>query len=220
MTRPEASSSPPANGITMNDHIQTNDTVDHHADTEPAEESGATDDTVEIEVTPTPESLGLALPLDPDEAIGLLMRELAEARNEAGDLLENVQRIAAEFDNYRKRVDRDQVENITRAGQRIIEALLPALDSLDAALAVEATSEAGERMLEGMRATQAQILDTLAREGCTPIASVGEPFDPAVHEAVSVLPGDGDQVVDQELRRGYTMQGRVIRPTLVIVGHA
>ncbi|MFV1999322.1 MAG: nucleotide exchange factor GrpE [Acidimicrobiia bacterium] len=169
---------------------------------------------------PTPEMLGLTLPADPDEAQRLLLGELAEARQETGELLANLQRVAAEFDNYRKRVERDQTENVMRAGQRVIERLLPALDSFDAALATEAASEAETRTLEGMRSTYSQMIDALAGEGFEPIDAVGKPFDPALHEAVSVTPGDGEQVVDQELRKGYTMRGRVIRPSLVIVGHA
>lgn len=204
----------------------TNHTTDVPVD-EPTE-ADATDATAAVtgdivgseDSATTAEALGLTLPAEPDEAIELLLRELKEARTEADDLLDNVQRIAAEFDNFRKRVERDRVENVQRAGQRVIELLLPALDSFDAALAIEANSATEHQMSEGMRGTHALLLEALAREGCEPIPSVGEPFNPAVHEAVSVLPGEGEQVVDQELRKGYTMSGRVIRPALVIVGHA
>lgn len=172
-----------------------------------------------VEAEPTPEYLGLSLPDDPEEATRILLRELSEARQEAGETLANLQRLAAEFDNFRKRTQRDQLENVQRAGQRVIESILPTLDSLSAALAIEATSETEEKMLEGMRGTESLLLEALAGEDFAPIGAVGEPFDPAVHEAVSVIPGQGDQVVVQELRKGYTMRGRVIRPSLVIVGH-
>jgi molecular chaperone GrpE len=175
---------------------------------------------VELVGAPSAESLGLSLPDDPEEAAMILLHELADAREESGELLGNIQRLAAEFDNFRKRTERDQVENIQRAGQRVIETLLPALDSFDAALSIEATTDTEARMLEGMRGTYALVVDALTREGFTPIEAIGEPFDPALHEAVSVIPGDGDQVVQQELRKGYVMRGRVIRPSLVIVGHA
>jgi len=169
---------------------------------------------------PTAESLGLMLPADPESAQNILLRELAESRQETGDLLDNLQRIAAEFDNYRKRTERDQLENVKRASQRVIESLLPVLDSLDAALAIEADTENESRMLAGMEGTRTLLLEAFARDGLSPIDAIGQAFDPAIHEAVSVIPGDGDQVVDQELRKGYVMQGRVIRPSLVIVGHA
>ena len=166
------------------------------------------------------EQLGLSLPEDPDEAIELLLRELTEARQESGELMNNLQRIAAEFDNYRKRTERDHAENVQRASQRVIQSMLPTLDSLDAALAIEAGSETESRMLEGMRGTEALLLEALEAEGFEPIPAVGQPFDPAVHEAVSVIPGEGDQIVTEELRKGYVMRGRVLRPSLVIVGHA
>ncbi len=168
----------------------------------------------------TAESLGLTLPKSRDDAEALLVRELGEARQEAAELLDSLQRVAAEFDNFRKRTVRDNVENVQRAGQRVIESLLPVLDSLDAAAAVDATTENETKMLNGVRSTRDQLLEALTRDGFEPIDAVGSPFDPALHEAVSVIPGEGEQVVHQEVRKGYMMSGRVIRPSLVIVGHA
>ncbi len=165
------------------------------------------------------ENLGLSLPDDHAEANELLMRELVEARVECGELLDNLQRLAAEFDNFRKRTERDQRENVQRASQRVIESLLPTLDSLDAALTIEATTEAEIKMLAGMRGTETLLLDAMRAEGCERIEALDAPFDPALHEAVQVIPGDGEQIVEQELRKGYVMRGRVIRPTLVVVGH-
>jgi molecular chaperone GrpE len=199
------------------------------SNTPPPDEQTPSDDVVEptvaelvemFEAGHSAESLGIALPEDQEEAQLLLLRELGEARQETGELLANLQRVAAEFDNYRKRTERDQLENVQRAGQRVIESLLPALDSLDAALTLEPTSEAEEKMLDGMRSTHSLVIEALQGDGCEPIVAVGQPFDPAVHEAVSVIPGEGEQVVQQELRKGYVMRGRVIRPSLVIVGHA
>jgi molecular chaperone GrpE len=140
---------------------------------------------------------------------------------EAGETLESLQRLAAEFDNFRRRVERDHAENVERASQRVIESLLPTLDAFDGALAIEPQSESEEKILDGMRSTRAQLLETLARDGFEAISAAGEPFDPKVHEAVSgAQSGDGELVVSSELRRGYTMRGRVLRPTLVTVDHA
>jgi molecular chaperone GrpE len=175
----------------------------------------------QLEVEPSAEDLGLELPEDADEAQALLLRELTEARQESGEYLETLQRLAADFDNYRKRVDRDHAENVHRASQRVIESLLPALDSLDAALAYEPQTPGEEKMLDGMRGTHAQLLEILAAEGFEPIAALGLPFDPAIHEAVTVLgEGDGELIITQELRKGYVMRDRLIRPSLVIVDHA
>jgi molecular chaperone GrpE len=175
----------------------------------------------DVDMEPTAEDLGLELPDDVDEARRLLMRELAEARREAGEYLETLQRVAADFDNYRKRVERDSAENVMRASQRIIEHLLPTLDAFDAALAYEPQTEAEKKILDGMRGTHTAMMETLAKDGLQPIAAQGEPFDPAVHEAVGGPGGgDGELVVAQELRRGYTLHARVIRPALVMVGHS
>ena len=179
------------------------------------------DEIVILEPGPTAHELGLELPEDPDEAQALLLRELGEARQEAGEQLEMLQRVAADFDNYRRRIERDQSENVERASQRVIENLLPTLDAFDAATAFEPQTPTEQNTLDGMVSTRAQMLETLAREGFEPIPAVDELFDPKVHEAVSG-PGDGegDLVVDAELRRGYVMHGRVIRPSLVTVKHA
>ena len=175
----------------------------------------------DLEAEPSAEELGLELPDDADEARVLLLRELAEARREAGEYLETLQRVAADFDNYRKRVERDHAENVMRASQRIVEHLLPTLDAFDAALAYESQTEGEEKILDGMRGTHRTMMETLAKDGLEPIAANGETFDPTVHEAVAGPgEGDGDLVVTQELRRGYTLHDRVVRPSLVMVGHA
>jgi molecular chaperone GrpE len=172
------------------------------------------------EIKHTAETLGIELPEGREECENLLIRELGEARLEADELLGNLQRVTAEFDNYRKRTERDRIENVRRAGQRIIESLLPALDSIDAAIAIDATTDTETKMLEGIRSTHDQLLEALKRDGFAVIEAVGAPFDPALHEAISVIPGEGEQIVDQEVRKGYVMGGRVIRPSLVVVGHA
>lgn len=213
-TNTPAGSSPPADGGEILDAMM-NEAVGYDSD-----------DVVEAEIIEFPdnesvaEQLGLALPDDPAEAQTLLLRELDEARQMSDESLANLRRVAAEFDNYRKRIERDQAENVVRASQRLVELLLPALDSFDAAIATDAQTESEAKMLEGMTGTRSQLTVALAHEGVEPIDAVGHPFDPALHEAVSVIPGEGEQIVQQELRRGYTMRGRVIRPSLVIVGHA
>jgi molecular chaperone GrpE len=179
------------------------------------------DDREGIDVDRAAADLGIELPADPDEAAATLLRALLAARQETGEYLEMVQRVTAESDNYRKRIERDDADNIARSSQRVIERLLPALDSFDAALAYDPQSPAEDKILAGMRGTYAQLRDILSGEGLTPILAVGEAFDPAVHQAAAgpEADGDGPLVVAQELRRGYLMKGRVVRPSLVVVEH-
>lgn len=168
-----------------------------------------------------PHDLGLELPEDPQEAIQELLAALAASRDDADAYLADLQRLAADFENYRKRTVREQSAHVARAGQRVVESLLPVLDSFDAAFTHEAQTPSEEKLLSGVRGTYHQLLDALRREGLEPIPALGEPFDPEVHEAVSTLAtGDGDLIVAAELRQGFRLGGRVLRPALVTVDHA
>ena len=166
------------------------------------------------EPSPTPDDLGIDLPGDPDLAVEVLTRHIADARETAEAHLDDLRRIAAEYDNFRKRSVRDRETLVANAGERVLSQMLPVLDRFDAALAIEATTEAEEKMLGGVRSTFELLMSVLSREGLSPSPTVGEPFDPEVHEAV-MSNGDGDLVVSQELRRGYRLGDRVLRAALV-----
>jgi molecular chaperone GrpE len=164
---------------------------------------------------PDPHELGIELPDDPDEAVAVLLEALATSREESGNYLGDLKRVAADFDNYRKRAMRDQTVMLDRAAERVIQKLLPALDSFDAAVNTTVESDAGKQLLSGMISTRQQLLDALAEEGLTVIPTEGEKFDPEVHEPVGAVAGNGDLYVGQELRRGYQLNGRLIRAALV-----
>jgi molecular chaperone GrpE len=172
----------------------------------------------EVEVIPVPV---IDFPDDPAEAVPVLLAALGVAQAEAATSLDALQRVAAEFDNFRKRAARDRNEIVERASQRLIERMLPALDGFDAALMYDPQTEAEEKLLAGMRDTHRLLMDTLEADGFEPIEASGVPFDPAVHEAVTGPTGDGEgELVVREMRRGYTLRGRVIRAALVAVEHA
>jgi molecular chaperone GrpE len=164
--------------------------------------------------SPTPADLGVELPEDREEAVAVLTAHLADARADAETHLDDLRRVAAEFDNFRKRSLRDREQMISSASERVVRAMLPVLDSFDAALAIEPSTETEQKMLGGMRGTYDQLMDVLAKEGLTPIEAAGARFDPELHEAV-MSSGDGDLVVAQELRRGYLLGNRVLRAALV-----
>ncbi len=198
--------------------------TEHEFDTaEPAAEVGVVvgevveGDAVALE----PADLGIDLPDDSNEARRMLLEEVAAARREAASNLDDLRRVAAEFDNYRKRIARDRHDVVDRASQRVVESILPVLDSFDAAFTHDPQTPTEEKLVAGMRSTYHQLLDVLRKEGLEPIEARGEPFDPEVHEAVtSAADGDGSLVVSDELRKGYRLRGRVIRPALVAVDHA
>ncbi len=142
--------------------------------------------------------------------------ELAQAAAQAAD--DRWKRSLAEMENYRKRARRQQEDSLVRAAERVINRLLPVLDSLDAALAIEEGSSI-DQLREGISGTRDQLRSTLAQEGLEPIEALGSAFDPNLHEAVQMLDGSGALTVKSEFRRGYLLRGRVIRPSLVVVGH-
>jgi len=161
----------------------------------------------------------LELPEDPAVAIEMLQDALELSRLEASRYLDDYRRMAAEFDNYRKRTQRDQSDLAARAAERVVTNLLPVLDSFDAALAIEVDDGASEKLLDGMRGTREQVLAVLRNEGLEPIETFGVTFDPELHEAVQVSDGSGTMMVTAELRRGYRFQDRVMRAALVAVGY-
>ncbi|NNC90915.1 MAG: nucleotide exchange factor GrpE [Acidimicrobiia bacterium] len=189
--------------------------------------------------------MSLVLPEDPAAARDLLVEELAIARrdtrtiledlqqvtadfddfrskavpqDEAQEYLDDLRRVAADFENFRKRTQREMAENIERASQRVVMGLLPVLDSFDLAVAHEPATDNEANLLGGVNSTREQLLDALNREGLEVIASVGEAFDPEVHEAVTMEGTPEHPVVVGELRRGYMLRGRVLRAALVAVG--
>ncbi|MEE9184353.1 MAG: nucleotide exchange factor GrpE [Acidimicrobiia bacterium] len=171
------------------------------------------------------------LPEDPGAARDLLMAELekvradflelsatAVPREEADEYVDDLKRVAADFENFRKRSERDLLDNAARASQRVVENLLPVLDSFDLAVAQAPATDNEATLFKGVLGTRQQLMDTLAKEGLEPIPSVGELFDPEVHEAARVVEDAEPLVVVAEMRRGYRLGGRVIRAALVVVG--
>lgn len=172
---------------------------------------------VQSEGTTEALNLGIDLPEDHEAAVQLLLGQLEESRNEATSYLDDLQRVAADFDNYRKRTIRDQAHLVDRAAERLVRELMPVLDTFDAAVSMEATTDSERQLMSGMLSTREQLLKALESEGLEVIVSVGESFDPEVHEPVGAPAGDGPLVVAQELRRGYKLNGRVLRAALVVL---
>ena len=168
---------------------------------------------------PQPHELGLELPDNADEAIGLLLAELQTARSDADSYVDDLKRVAADFDNYRKRTKKESEVMLDRATERVVVSLMPALDSFDAALTTEPDPdvETERLMYSGLLNTREQLLTALKGHGLEAIPTLGEKFDPEVHEPVGAPTGDGQLVVAQELRRGYILNGKVLRAALVVL---
>ena len=144
--------------------------------------------------------------------------ELDEARRAAEEYLADLRRVAADFDNYRKRVARDEAAQASRATESLVAELLPVLDNLERALdASEHHEEA--RVAEGVKLVQQQLIDLLRRRGLEEIAAeTGATFDPHVHEALSQQPSEHPEgAISEVWQRGYTLGDRVVRPARVVV---
>ena len=138
--------------------------------------------------------------------------ELAAVVAERDAYLDDLQRVTAEFTNFRRQTIKRNTELVAQAASRLAKALLPVLDACEAAVS---------QGVEGIEAVQAQMLGVLSAEGLTVLGSVDEPFDPGFHEAVMSEDasdvGEAAPVVAEVLRTGYAWNGRVLRPAMVKV---
>ena len=142
--------------------------------------------------------------------------ELAEATRQRDEYLDALQRLKAEFDNYRKRVARDQEGQFARANERLVKQLLPVLDDLERALVASVTHDEG-KLEEGVRLVHRSLAGALAKEGLTEVVTEGA-FDPHTQEALLSQPsGEAEGTVIEVLQKGYRLGDHVLRPARVVV---
>ena len=151
-----------------------------------------------------------------EQQVSTLEERAALLEKERDERLDDLKRVAAEFDNYRKRVARDQQNLAVRAHERLVKELLPVLDDLERAL--EAAAEHQEAKLEdGVRIVHRELQEALSKEGLEEIETNGH-FDPHVHEALLSQPSDQDEgTILEVLQKGYRLGDRVLRPARVVV---
>ena len=158
-------------------------------------------------------------PLDDTAAAALDGGDLArDAQRERDELKDLLLRKSAEFDNYRKRTERERQALSDAITAGVLEDLLPLVDDLERALQVEAGPGA-EAYRQGVELIQRQLAEILRRRGVTPIESLGADFDPYYHQAVSYEPAEGrrEGEIIEEFRRGYMLGDRLLRPSMVKV---
>jgi molecular chaperone GrpE len=152
-----------------------------------------------------------------EEEAGQIVADIDQLQRERDDLLGTSQRLQADFENYRKRVLREQTALVERATEGLIEQLLPVVDSFELAVQNIGNDSDVENLRKGVELVYAELLGVLERAGLEPISALGEPFDPNVHEAVMQDDGAGEPVVGGVLRAGWKLKGRVLRPAMVKV---
>jgi len=143
----------------------------------------------------------------------------AEKTPEAQELYERLLRCAAEIENLKKRQEKEKAELLQFANENLIKELLPVVDNLELALEHGRQLDAPPPLLEGLELVHQGFLKALTRFGVTPIVCVGQPFDPAFHNAV--MQEEHTDVEDcsilKELQKGYLLQSRLLRPAMVVV---
>jgi molecular chaperone GrpE len=159
---------------------------------------------------------GSATTTEPEQPQDLDPAELKQQRDEYYDRLV---RKTAEFDNYRKRTDRERIQLSEAAAADLLQELLPLVDDMERAVKAEAGSEGTEAIRRGVELIHKQLIETLRKRGVTPIDALGADFDPHFHMAVSYEPAEGrrDGEVVEEFRRGYMLGDRLLRPAMVKV---
>ena len=164
----------------------------------------------EIDISPT------KLLADIDQLRG----ELADKTAKADEYLAGLQRERAEFANYRRRTSEEREAMLGLAGEDLIRKVLVLADDFDRAIEAQPAELAGDAWVEGVTAIDRKLRALLESEGVSQIdASPGRPFDPREHEAIASVPGTGrnDGDIVEEIRRGYRLRDRVVRPALVAV---
>lgn len=149
-----------------------------------------------------------------------LADEIAELRKERDGLQERLLRQAAEFDNYRKRIDRERKDTSQYAAVEFLQELLPIVDDFERALRIDAAGADSYR--QGLEIIHRALMEMLRKRGVTPIEAVGTPFDPQVHQAVAYEddPERRDGEVTEEFARGYRLGDKLLRPAMVKVAKA
>jgi molecular chaperone GrpE len=161
-----------------------------------------------------------SVPFSPEaadrDALLVRYRELEERVRQAED---RALRVAADADNFKKRMERDKQESIRYGNERLIADLLPVIDSLERALEHAPGDCHQDGLIEGVKMTLKRFHDTLARFGCAPIEAEGKIFDPNFHEAVyrEETQVHSNNMIVRELQKGYVLNDRLLRPAMVVV---
>lgn len=192
------------------------------------EEPAATEETEPLEQeNPEVESNGEKVPAKEEEpsAGEEFLAEMEKAREAAKANQEQYLRTLAEMENLRKRTQREKEELAKFANENILREILPVIDNLERAVEHAEQSEMGETgvgLLEGVQMTLTQFSQVLDRFGVVPVDALGEPFDPAFHQAMGQLETDEVPVncVAQQMQKGYQLHDRLLRPAMVMVAKA
>jgi molecular chaperone GrpE len=149
-----------------------------------------------------------------------LKEELEKERKTSEEYLFKLKYLQADFENYKKRVNREIGDAITFGNQKLITELLTVLDELEYAITAGKNSDNKDALLHGVEITLKKLYGLLEKEGLSKIETVGKTFNPLTHEVVQRVSGnDDEELILEEIRVGFTLKGKVIRPSLVTIAY-
>jgi molecular chaperone GrpE len=157
--------------------------------------------------------------LEEQKQAATLEHQLEEEKKRSEDYLTRLNYLQADFENLRKRCDR-QIEQVSQySNERLVIQLLDVVDELEMAVKIAQTSDSSEALIQGVQMTLKRLRKVLEQEGVSPIESEGKPFDASKHNAIAATERDDVEgcVVIEEVRKGYMMKNKVIRPSIVKV---
>jgi molecular chaperone GrpE len=176
-----------------------------------------TQEPVAVEVA-EPEVIQEVIALEPEP----LQDELKKAQEEVKTIHDQYLRTLADMDNLRKRTQREKEELGKFANENILRDILPVIDNLERALEHAEQAHSNEGLLEGVQMTLAQFCQVLKKFGVAPLESLGQPFDPALHQAIGQIETADcpSNSVAQEMQKGYVLNERLLRPSMVMIAKA
>ncbi len=156
---------------------------------------------------------------DSMDALAQAREKIAELEKTRAEYLDMLQRMKAEFENYKRRTTKEKADALKYGHSRMAEKLLPVLDNLQRGLKFATGGEADAKILEGMSLVERQMLDVLAEFSVVPFDSVGEFFDPNIHEALYTVdsPDVEDSRITEEIEKGFRIDEKLLRPAKVVV---
>lgn len=191
---------------------------DHHKK-QPVKKRKAEDEAVQVNVDGVDESVSGEKVSEETATVTVPVQQYEELKAQVEELKDRYLRAAADFENFRKRSEKERENIVCYANEKLICDLLPILDNLERALSADPNGANTVSILEGVHMVSKKLHSVLGACGLEPVQAVGAPFDPQIHEAVGVLPsGQHDEgTVMAELQKGYKLKGKVLRHSMVHV---
>ncbi len=200
--------------------IETNKTTD--VDDNIAEAIESSDIEAKEEVNPKDKKKKGFFGKKGDSEIEELKKKVEDVTLEKSEMHDRYLRLYSEFDNYRKRSNKDKLELIKNASEEMIRVLLPVVDDFERAIKTAQAIEGGDAMLEGVQLIYAKLTAILKQKGLTAMESIGNPFDTDFHEAITNIPAQDESqkgLVVDEVEKGYLLNEKVIRYAKVVVAN-